>query len=55
MAGWLYVVLILLGSVHLNGHYAIDGYVSILGALAVWPLSAWLVRRYRPADPRGIR
>ena len=55
VAGWLYVLLILLGSVHLNWHYAIDGYVSILGALAVWPLSAWLVRRYRPADPGGIR
>lgn len=44
--GWLYVLLILLGSVHLNWHYAIDGYVSILGSLAIWRFSAWLVRRY---------
>ncbi|MBA3658132.1 MAG: phosphatase PAP2 family protein [Gemmatimonadales bacterium] len=46
VAGWLYVCLILLGSVHLNWHYAIDGYVAIVGVLAVWWFSGWLVRRY---------
>ncbi len=46
-AAWIYVLLILVGSVHLNWHYAIDGYVAILGTIAVWALSGWLVRRYR--------
>jgi len=46
MVGWLYVLVILVGSVHLNWHYAIDGYVAILGTLAIWWLSAWVVRRY---------
>ncbi|MBA3759595.1 MAG: phosphatase PAP2 family protein, partial [Gemmatimonadales bacterium] len=47
---WLYVLLILVGSVHLNWHYAIDGYAAILGTLAVWWLSGWLVRRFRPGE-----
>ena len=46
-AAWIYVLLILVGSVHLNWHYAIDGYAAILGTIAVWALSGWLVRRYR--------
>lgn len=46
VAGWVYVLLILLGSVQLNWHYAIDGYVSIIGTLAIWWLSGWLVGRY---------
>jgi hypothetical protein len=44
---WIYVLVILLGSVQLNWHYAIDGYAAILGTIAVWGLSGWLVRRYR--------
>jgi len=43
---WCYVAAILLGSVQLNWHYAIDGYVAILGTLASWWLSSWVVRRY---------
>ncbi len=44
-AAWLYVLTILLGSVQLNWHYAIDGYVSIFGTLAIWQLSGWVTRR----------
>jgi hypothetical protein len=37
--GWvfvLYLLAILIGSVHLGWHYAIDGYVSILAVWVVW-------------------
>lgn len=42
--GWLltaYAAVILVGSVHLGWHYAIDGYLSIALSLAIW----WLVGR----------
>lgn len=42
-----YAGLILLGSVHLGWHYAIDGYFSVVAVVAFWKLSGWLVR------PRG--
>lgn len=41
-AGWLalaYFAVILIGSVHLGWHYAIDGYAMIPGVLAIW----WVV------------
>jgi hypothetical protein len=41
---WAYTVIVLLGSVHLGWHYAVDGYVGILGALACWWLARWLLR-----------
>jgi hypothetical protein len=36
LAFWGYTFLILLGSVHLGWHYAIDGYVSIITVVALW-------------------
>jgi len=32
----VYLVFLEIGSVHLGWHYAIDGYVGIAGALAIW-------------------
>ena len=32
----IYVIIIMIGSVHLGWHYAIDGYVAILGTLVIW-------------------
>jgi hypothetical protein len=43
VAGLVYVGLIQLGSVVLAWHYSIDGYVSIVGTLAIWRLSGRLV------------
>lgn len=41
----LFVVMILLGSVHLAWHYAIDGYVAVAMAIAIWKAAAPLARR----------
>ncbi|MDQ3137243.1 MAG: phosphatase PAP2 family protein [Gemmatimonadota bacterium] len=41
-----FAAVVLLGSVHLGWHYAIDGYLSIAGVVAIWWLSARIVRRY---------
>jgi hypothetical protein len=44
---WLsgaYVVIILIGSVHLAWHYALDGYLGILGAVLSWHLAGKLLR-----------
>jgi hypothetical protein len=41
VAGWIYVAVILFGSVYLGWHYAIDGYVSIAFVALVW----WLIGR----------
>lgn len=51
----VFVVAMLIGSVHLGWHYAIDGYVSILLMPPLWWCSGWIVDRwngfrgYRPA------
>ena len=47
--GWAMVaftVLIVLGSVHLGWHYAIDGYASMLLTPLLWWGAGWLVRRW---------
>lgn len=44
---WAYVATILLGSVYLGWHYAIDGYLSIAAVGAIW----WSVGRFRTAYP----
>ena len=55
--GWfftLYAAVILIGSVHLGWHYAIDGYAGIAIALGSWWLAAPLARYFtsRPAHQR---
>lgn len=41
-----FAVLILIGSVHLGWHYAIDGYIAIIGTWLVWGGFGWLLQRY---------
>lgn len=54
--GWIFVpflAMILLGSVLLGWHYAIDGYAGILGALIIWASAGIFVRWWqgRRANP----
>ena len=47
--GWLYVLVILIGSVHLGWHYAIDGYASIAAVLLIWwAAGCWAARSTAP-------
>lgn len=49
--GWMltaFTVVILLGSVHLAWHYAVDGYASIMLAFVFWWLAKWLTARFGP-------
>ncbi len=43
VAGWSFFSVILIGSVHLGWHYALDGYMSILGAWVLWRFTGWLL------------
>jgi hypothetical protein len=43
IAGWSFFAVILAGSVHLGWHYALDGYLSIAGAWALWRFTGWLL------------
>lgn len=42
---WLMTAMILVGSVHLGWHYALDGYVSIVLAVLIWRLAGWITAR----------
>lgn len=42
--GWIFFVLILIGSVHLGWHYAVDGLFAMLGVHLIWLLSGHLVQ-----------
>ncbi|MEL1251024.1 phosphatase PAP2 family protein [Aurantiacibacter gilvus] len=39
-----FFVVILIGSVHLAYHYAVDGYVSIILTALIWKASGWVLR-----------
>ncbi len=39
-----YCVVIMIGSVHLGWHYAIDGYVSVLAVIVIWKTVGWALR-----------
>jgi hypothetical protein len=44
-AAWVYTAFIVCGSIYLGWHYAVDGYVAILGALGCWWLAGRLLAR----------
>lgn len=39
----VYAVLIMIGSVHLGWHYAVDGYLAAALTFAIWHLSGWMI------------
>ncbi|HEU0014758.1 MAG TPA: phosphatase PAP2 family protein [Longimicrobium sp.] len=43
---WAYAALVLVGSVHLGWHYALDGYAAVAGAVAVWWAAGRVVEWY---------
>ena len=44
----VFAVLVMVGSVHLAWHYALDGYVGGLGAWIIWHISGRIVQRSAP-------
>jgi PAP2 superfamily protein len=46
-----YTVVVLISSVHLGWHYAIDGYLAILLVAGVWQLAGVLTRQWASASP----
>jgi hypothetical protein len=49
-----YAVVILIGSVHLAWHYAIDAYASIVAVPVIWWASGCLARRIAPPEPKRL-
>ena len=41
----LFTLLVLVGSVHLGWHYAIDGYVALVATWILWRFAGWLAKR----------
>lgn len=53
---WLagaYLGVILVGSVHLGWHYALDGYAGLAGGWLAWIAAGWLVRHVVPSAPNS--
>jgi hypothetical protein len=50
--GWSFFGVILVGSVHLGWHYALDGYIAILLAWLIWRAVGWMLGR--PAMQRFL-
>jgi membrane-associated phospholipid phosphatase len=51
--GWMFIVyagIIMIGSVHLGWHYAIDGYVAGLATVAIWGAVGAILRRSSAGD-----
>jgi uncharacterized membrane protein len=46
IAAWLFVAVILLGSVGLGWHYAIDGYAALIGVALLWRVAGWAARSW---------
>lgn len=45
-----YLIAILIGSVHLGYHYAVDGYFAIACTVIIWKLTGWLADYIQQAD-----
>lgn len=47
---WAYAALIMVGSVHLAWHYALDGYLAAILTLLIWHACGWLGPRLAPPE-----
>lgn len=47
LAMTLYLIFIIIGSVHLGWHYAVDGYFGAAGSIAIWWVVGRCLRRWR--------
>ncbi|WP_395400070.1 phosphatase PAP2 family protein [Pseudoduganella sp. UC29_106] len=47
VAGTIFALLILIGSVHLGRHYALDGYVGAAGACLIWRVTGFITSASR--------
>ncbi len=45
LAFGVFAAIVLIGSVHLGWHYAIDGYAGMLGAYVIWRAVGWFLAR----------
>ena len=45
IAGIIFTLIILIGSIHLGWHYALDGYIGGLGAYLIWHGVGWMQRQ----------
>ncbi|MEM8800606.1 MAG: phosphatase PAP2 family protein [Pseudomonadota bacterium] len=50
----VYAIITMIGSVHLAWHYALDGYVSAIGTVAIWWATGRVMRRFKLDDPTGL-
>jgi len=46
-----YALVIMVGSVHLGWHYAIDGYIGALGTFLIWGIVRWCLRKRASDKP----
>jgi membrane-associated phospholipid phosphatase len=64
LAGWtarrwlgallsLFAVVIMLATVHLGWHYALDGYVAAVLAIVIWKVTGWGLRRFSGLEDDG--
>jgi hypothetical protein len=52
--GTAYLVVVMLASVHLGWHYAVDGLAAVAGAAALWLIAGLVARRMVPAPPPQV-
>jgi hypothetical protein len=50
----IYAVIIMIGSVHLGWHYAIDGYAGALGMIVIWWIVGLVLARGSERHPGGL-
>ena len=46
----IFTVIIMLGSIHLAWHYALDGYVAGIGSYAIWHGVGWMISKSKQSE-----